>query len=80
MDDMPLVIKVVEVVIMELLVGAAIIALLIAAVRDVVEARVQEARRRDQIALESEEQKPVSAQPGAPQPTPQGQQVLQQPR
>lgn len=69
MEDMPLVIKVVEVVIMELLVGAAIVALLIAVVRDVVEARVKEARRRDQIALESEEPEPTSAQSAAPQPT-----------
>jgi len=56
MDDMPLIIKVAEVVFMEALVGVAVLALLITAVREIVDARVQESRRRDQIAMEPEGQ------------------------
>ncbi len=76
MDDFPLIVRVAEVVVMELLVGAAVAALLIAIVRDVVEAKVQETRRRDQIALEVEAQKPTSAQPAAALPTSQQSQGL----
>lgn len=68
MEDLPLVVKVIEVVLMEVLVGVAVIALLITAVRDIVEAKVLESRRRDQIAVESEAQTPAPAQPVAPQP------------
>ncbi len=64
MDDMPLIIKVAEVVFMEALVGVAVLALLITAVREIVDARVQESRRRDQIAVEPEEQ-PTPAVPAA---------------
>ncbi len=53
MDDLPLIIKFWEVVAMEVLVGAAVVALLIAAVRDIVESRVRKvSRRQDQIAVE----------------------------
>jgi hypothetical protein len=73
MEDLPLIFRVAEVVVMEVLVGAAVVALLIAAVRDIVEAKVQESRRRDQIALEPKGQTPpvpqgVAQKPVAVQP------------
>ncbi len=78
MDDLPLIIKFWEVVAMEVLVGAAVVALLIAAVRDIVESRVQELRRQDQIAVEPEGtaipvsqptlEQPAVAQPARPVP------------
>jgi len=68
MEDAPLIVKVAEVVLMEVFVGAAVVALLIAAVRDIVESKVQESRRRDQIAAEPEAPAPVAAQPAAPKP------------
>jgi hypothetical protein len=46
----PYVIKFVEVLIMQVLVLGAVAAILIAAVWDVVQAKVQKSRRRDQIA------------------------------
>jgi Na+-translocating ferredoxin:NAD+ oxidoreductase RnfG subunit len=46
----PLVVKFVEVVIMQVLVFGAVAAILVAAVWDVVQAKVRESRRRDQIA------------------------------
>jgi hypothetical protein len=46
----PYVVKFVEVLIMQLLVFGAVAAVLVAAVWDVVQARVLESRRRDQIA------------------------------
>jgi len=46
----PLVVKFVEVAIMQVLVFGAVAAILIAAVVDVVQAKVRESRRRDQIA------------------------------
>jgi hypothetical protein len=46
----PYVVKFVEVLIMQLLVFGAVAAILVAAVCDVVQARVLESRRRDQIA------------------------------
>ena len=46
----PLVVKFVEVAIMQVLVFGAVAAILIAAVWDVVQAKVRESRRRDQIA------------------------------
>lgn len=68
MEDLPLVVKVVEVVFMEVLVGIAVIVLLIAVVRDIVEAKVLESRRHDQIALEPEAQMLAAAQPIASPP------------
>jgi Na+-translocating ferredoxin:NAD+ oxidoreductase RnfG subunit len=49
----PLVVKFVEVAIMQVLVFGAVAAILVAAVWDVVQAKVREARRRDQIAQNS---------------------------
>ena len=46
----PLVVKFIEVAIMQVLVFGAIVAILIAAVWDVVQAKVQESRRSDRIA------------------------------
>jgi hypothetical protein len=46
----PLVVKFVEVLIMQLLVFGAVAAILVAAVWDVVQAKVSESRRRDQVA------------------------------
>lgn len=69
MNEMPLIIKFAEVAIMEILVGIAVVAFLVVAVRDIVESRLQEARRRDQIALEAETKKAPAAQP-AVEPTP----------
>jgi Na+-translocating ferredoxin:NAD+ oxidoreductase RnfG subunit len=46
----PLVVKFIEVVLMQVLVFGAVAAILIAAIWDVVQAKVQESRRRDQIA------------------------------
>jgi Na+-translocating ferredoxin:NAD+ oxidoreductase RnfG subunit len=65
MDDTMLTVKFVEVLIMEGLVFAAVIALLIAGVRDVVEAKVRESRRREQIESQLPEQTPVVGQPVA---------------
>ncbi len=67
MDDLPLIIKFWEVVAMEVLVGAAVVALLIAAVRDIVESRVQESRRQDQIAVEPEGAEIFTPQPSLEQ-------------
>ena len=47
----PYVVKAIEVVIMQLVVLGGIVAILVAAVWDIVQAKVQESRRRDQIAL-----------------------------
>ncbi len=73
MAEWPLIIKFAEVVIMEVLVAVAVVALLIAAVRDIVEAKVLASRRRDQIALDVETQASVTPaaeaqKPVAPQP------------
>jgi len=69
MEDLSLIIRVVEVVFMEVLVVAAVVALLIAVVRDIVEAKVLESRRRDQIAMEPEVEAPAAQQPAGPKPT-----------
>ncbi len=68
MDDMPLIVKVAEVVVMEGFIVVVIVALLIAAVRDIVDAKVRESRRHDQIAVESEAPAPTAAPPVAPKP------------
>jgi hypothetical protein len=46
----PYVVKFVEVLIMQVLVLGAVVAVMVAAVWDVVQAKVRESRRRDQIA------------------------------
>ena len=46
----PYVVKAIEVVIMQLVVLGGIVAILVAAVWDIVQAKVQESRRRDRIA------------------------------
>jgi hypothetical protein len=46
----PYVVKFIEVLIMQLLVFGAVAAIMVAAVWDIVQAKVQESRRRDQIA------------------------------
>jgi hypothetical protein len=46
----PLVVKFIEVVIMQVLVFGAVAAILVAAVWDVVQAKVRESRRRDRVA------------------------------
>lgn len=69
MEDLPLIVKVVEVVLMEALVGVVVIAFLIAIVRDIVEAKVLESRRRDQIAVAPDAEAPAEPQPAGPAPT-----------
>lgn len=68
MDDLPLIVKYAEVMIMEILVGAAVVAILIAGVCDIVEAKVLESRRRDHIAIEPELETSDPSQPATPQP------------
>lgn len=69
MEELPLIVKFAEVAIMEILVGIAVIAFLVTAVRDIVESRVQESHRRDQIAMEAEAEAAPTAQPVAQQPS-----------
>jgi hypothetical protein len=68
MDDTMLTVKFVEVLIMEVLVFAAVVALIIAGVRDVVEAKVRESRRREEIESQLPAQKSVVGQPVADEP------------